>query len=552
MSCFSRVLGEDYVYGDHRHQYDYDKQQQQQHFLSDPDVEKISPKEWLQTYWPSVFYHFRKLPKETQQNFCLELQNQFALYATDRNSVLYLSVPHIKLHQILTLCGMFHKRKIIYSSSCHIYFNEDHLVKVDLIEDRAHMHHTLAEMTVGQQFASINQYQKVAIISQTQPLSAVAYQQRRHICDLGRYLYKYPITEQRCLRWITQLADGVLEMHHHQWLHRDLKLENVLITRAADAILSDFGLALRTLQEYAKPVLCYTWCYRPPELAIPLLNDQQDGWAWYDYSADIWALGILILNMLMVKPLAFRPGPHDNAQGMWYLLGVYSRLVGSPGLHDFDSFSTHCPQQVERCLQLQGKVNWNVDWRSNVTEYTCLPQIVFLLQHMLCWDPTQRWSIYEVCDYIHSLTETHTPVLTIPTEPHALQAPTSTLQKVCEVIDILAEEWLPISNMQGPDYDSSKLLAMDIYMKLPETTHFTQQHLVMGSILLALKMTHQWVSSTHICARGNMNPTLMQHVQLFILVSLDYLVFPNYLLHEPICEYMQRHTSDSTHIMESK
>eukprot|EP01050_Picozoa_sp_SAG11_P003811 SAG11_NODE_225_length_12064_cov_7.850815_14_plen_154_part_00 len=53
-----------------------------------------------------------------------------------------------------------------------------------------------------------------------------------------------PAPEARAKQWLWQLLDGVRHFHAHQICHRDLKLENVLLTRDQQGVkIADFGVA---------------------------------------------------------------------------------------------------------------------------------------------------------------------------------------------------------------------------------------------------------------------------------------------------------------------
>ena len=80
-----------------------------------------------------------------------------------------------------------------------------------------------------------------------------------------------------------QILRGLHHCHSHLVLHRDLKPQNVLISRSGAVKLADFGLA-RAFQlsgKYTHEVV--TLWYRAPEL---LLGLQQ-----YTSALDIWSVG---------------------------------------------------------------------------------------------------------------------------------------------------------------------------------------------------------------------------------------------------------------------
>lgn len=73
-------------------------------------------------------------------------------------------------------------------------------------------------------------------------------------------------------------------------MHRDLKLENVLVAENGYLKIIDYGLA-KTLQPNQ---LSKTFCGTPEYLAPEMVSHQG-----HDFSVDWWALGILIYEMLI-------------------------------------------------------------------------------------------------------------------------------------------------------------------------------------------------------------------------------------------------------------
>lgn len=88
-----------------------------------------------------------------------------------------------------------------------------------------------------------------------------------------------------------QIVLGLADIHHSNILHRDLKPDNILYVNDTFKI-ADFGLAIPNVcphLEYINEV--YTIMYRPPELLFA-----KEG-ATYTFSADIWALGMILYEL---------------------------------------------------------------------------------------------------------------------------------------------------------------------------------------------------------------------------------------------------------------
>lgn len=113
------------------------------------------------------------------------------------------------------------------------------------------------------------------------------------------------VPEQTVKRVVWQIIRGIEFCHKHNCIHRDVKPENVLITKDGTVKLCDFGFA-RLLNgpgaEYTDYVA--TRWYRSPEL---LVGDTQ-----YGAPVDVWAIGCLFGEMLTGQPIW--PGKSDVDQ----------------------------------------------------------------------------------------------------------------------------------------------------------------------------------------------------------------------------------------------
>jgi len=80
-------------------------------------------------------------------------------------------------------------------------------------------------------------------------------------------------------------------------MHRDLKLDNILVTVGSQGTitnlkLADFGMACK-FDKIASDTVCGTIGYMAPELLV--------GEGEYDEKVDIWSLGVILYNLVTGK-----------------------------------------------------------------------------------------------------------------------------------------------------------------------------------------------------------------------------------------------------------
>ena len=99
---------------------------------------------------------------------------------------------------------------------------------------------------------------------------------------------KNGFSEQKSYEFFIQIINAVYYLHSNNIIHRDIKPENILIGDDNKLKLWDFGWAKELTLEN-RSTFCGTMEYMAPEIV---------GSENYDYSVDIWSLGILLYELL--------------------------------------------------------------------------------------------------------------------------------------------------------------------------------------------------------------------------------------------------------------
>ncbi|EPE28050.1 Protein kinase-like (PK-like) [Glarea lozoyensis ATCC 20868] len=106
-------------------------------------------------------------------------------------------------------------------------------------------------------------------------------------------LYKHLQRETRFPEWkasqyIAQMTSALKHLHKKHVMHRDIKPENILLGIHGEIKISDFGWSVHAPGNRRK-TQCGTMDYLPPEIVKR---------EWYTEKVDLWALGVLMYELL--------------------------------------------------------------------------------------------------------------------------------------------------------------------------------------------------------------------------------------------------------------
>ena len=107
-----------------------------------------------------------------------------------------------------------------------------------------------------------------------------------------------PLDQAQAVDLATQVADGLEEVHQNNFVHRDIKSSNVMVTNKGQVKILDFGIAkdLASADSDKTRQVLGTPAYMSPE---------QTSEEPIDRRSDIWSLGVVLYQMLSAKLPAF-------------------------------------------------------------------------------------------------------------------------------------------------------------------------------------------------------------------------------------------------------
>jgi MAP/microtubule affinity-regulating kinase len=110
-------------------------------------------------------------------------------------------------------------------------------------------------------------------------------------CSLQDYLKQsdFQLSEHAARNMIYGILDALNYCHQHNIVHRDLKLENILVSPDGTPKLIDFGFTYLADQKISN-TFCGTLFYMAPEIILKK--------PYFGGPADIWAIGVLAYKMM--------------------------------------------------------------------------------------------------------------------------------------------------------------------------------------------------------------------------------------------------------------
>ncbi|XBW37405.1 hypothetical protein QEN19_002985 [Hanseniaspora menglaensis] len=193
------------------------------------------------------------------------------------------------------------------------------------------------------------------------------------------------LSENQIASIALEVINGLLILHEKGSVHRDIKLANILLTKDGKIKLSDFGVSGKLNNTLKKrETFVGTPYWMAPEVILNGYTDSNTGEKiiGYNEKADIWSLGITIIELVNKRPPLIE---HEPMQ-------IVAKIpdLEPPSLKNNDSWkcSKYLISFVDSCLKK------NPEQRATATELLnhkfikknkCnSPNIVLLIDHVCC------------------------------------------------------------------------------------------------------------------------------------------------------------------------
>ncbi|XP_041977288.1 serine/threonine-protein kinase PLK4 [Aricia agestis] len=265
------------------------------------------------------------------------------------------------------------------------------------------------------------------------------------------------LSEKAAADIFRQVVSGVLYLHTHNIIHRDLSLNNLLLTKDLYVKIADFGLATQLNGPDEKHVtMCGTPNYISPEVASRELHG---------LPADVWGLGCML----------------------------YTLLVGSPPFH-----TQHVKTTLNKVINADYKIPSELSFEAQD-----------LLQKLLCKDPLRRITLKgimehpflnsNVCSYQkQELSRDSGFLTTLHSTQHSNRTKSDNIVSTDSLKYIRECNIVPSNSMQGNSYnlfspetnmskESNLQLKQNIMPCFTGNHHYTHSPTTSGHVLENLK-----------------------------------------------------------------
>lgn len=135
--------------------------------------------------------------------------------------------------------------------------------------------------------------------------------------DLLDYVKKHgAVSEPQACLWFFQMVSAIKYLHSKNYAHRDLKCENILISKHMNVKVADFGFVRCCTDDNNQKIMSHTFCgsagklasssfFRhflqitpPPTSSAYAAPEVVSGTAYDPMKSDVWSLGVILFIVL--------------------------------------------------------------------------------------------------------------------------------------------------------------------------------------------------------------------------------------------------------------
>ncbi|GFS00533.1 serine/threonine-protein kinase 10 [Elysia marginata] len=179
-----------------------------------------------------------------------------------------------------------------------------------------------------------------------------------------------PLTEPMIRFVAHEMCVALAYLHDHKVIHRDIKAGNVLLTLDGDVKLADFGVSAKNTKTLQKRD---TFIGTPFWMAPEVIMCESFKDTPYDFKADIWSLGISLIEFAQIEP------PNKDMHPMRVLIKI--QKAEPPSFDRPSLWSRNFKDFVKKCLVK------NPEQRATAHE---------LLQHPFIKDVTDKKALHDL------------------------------------------------------------------------------------------------------------------------------------------------------------
>lgn len=312
---------------------------------------------------------------------------------------------------------------------------------------------------------------------------------------LQNYILSYRPSLDDTIRYAYKMLLGINYLHMNKWLHLDLNIRNIFVdVTSHELVLGDFGLAARI--ENGNDVqldhLAITTAYRAPE-AFKIQQWPKDlelelGVAkiQYKYSikSDMWSIGIILLEMLMLSIFVDWSTIYNRAESS------VDRKIAESKRNDLIS------AESDR-LTLNHFITTFGDYKYNLTKVRLIAnrkisntndqhkydQLIDIIAHLLVVNVNNRWSSQQALE--HQLFRNFARPMVVSKPIHSILIPDEEMLVICinRMITFMVIEY---RHLDSPVFTAVLFLVVDLLYRTVElmpTVDYTFLSAILASAL---------------------------------------------------------------------